>query len=741
MPRKLFARALLAALFPALLMTAPLAAEEAPRMLMSTALATLKPPVAEQRPHVIESPHGDRSDEYFWLRDDDPKTKRADVMAYLEAENAYTEAVLAPLAPLQQQLVAEMRSRVVPDDSSVPLYDHGWWVWSAYAPGAEHPRLMRQRGTPERMDPKAPPEVLLDLPARAAGQAFYKLGSYAISPDGRLLAFTEDVVGRRKHTLRVRDLKTGELLPDAIPGVLESVVWAADSRTLYFVQQDPVLLQSGPVMRHRLGESADRIALVYDEPDQTLVTEIRASASRRYLLVQLGGGDITETRALRLDRAAGEANPLKVVLARRPTIRHAVDHFEGRWVIRTNEGAVNFQLVSAPEGAAEVRSRWRTLVPGREQAAIEDFVLLPGGVAFEERVEADLRIRVLRNGASRTLAAGPAVSMSLGPRPDPRAAHLRYAQQSMVQPPSIYDWQLASGQALLRKTWQVPGYDATKYATERFWAPSRDGRKIPVTLVWRRDAARADGTAPLLVYGYGAYGFSQDARFSASRLSLLDRGFVYALAHVRGGADLGEAWFEEGRMMNKRNSFNDFVDATDALLAAGWGDRRRVFAAGRSAGGLLMGAVANEAGDRYRGMLVGVPFVDVLTTMMDATIPLTINEYTQWGNPAEKAAYDYMLSYSPYDNIRAQAYPAMYVSTGLWDAQVQYFEPAKYVARLRTLKTDPLPLLLDTDMTSGHGGASGRFAALQRQAREYAFLIDLAGLAAVGEASRSLESK
>ena len=737
MPRHLIAWALL----PALLMTAPLAAEEAPRMMMSTPLATLKPPVAEQRPHLIRGPHGERNDEYFWLRDDDPKAKRADVMAYLEAENAYTEAMLAPLATLQQQLLSEMRGRIVPDDSSVPLYDHGWWVWSAYEPGAEHPRLMRQRGTPERADAKAPKELLLDLPARAEGHAYYQLGSYAISPDGRLLAFTEDTLGRRSHTLRVRDLQTGALLRDAIPGVLESVVWAADSRTLYFVQQDPVLLQSGPVMRHRLGEPAECMAVVYNEPDQTLFTEIRASASRRYLLFQLGGGDITETRALRLDRAAGAANPLRVVLARRPTIRPAVDHFEGRWVIRTNEGAVNFRLVSAPEGAPEVRRGWRTLVPGRAQASIEDFVLLPGGVAFEERVEADLRIRVLRNGASRTLAAGPAVSMRLGLRPDPRAAHLRYSQQSMVQPASTYDWHIASGQALLRKTQPVQGYDAALYATQRFWAPARDGKKIPVTLVWRRDKARSDGSAPLLVYGYGAYGHSQDARFSAGRLSLLDRGFVYALAHVRGGADLGQAWFEDGRMMNKRNSFNDFIDATDALLAAGWGAKGKVFAAGGSAGGLLMGAVANEAGGRYRGMLVDVPFVDVVTTMMDPTIPLTINEYTQWGHPDDKAAHDYMLSYSPYDNLRAQPYPAMYVSTGLWDAQVQYFEPAKYVARLRARKTDSLPLLLDTDMTSGHGGASGRFAALQRQAREYAFLIDLAGLAAPGLPGASLESR
>ncbi len=712
-----------------LLAPAPALSESAPRMLMST---TAVPPVASPRPHLVKSPHGDRADEYFWLRDDDPKTKRADVMAYLQAENAHTEAVLAPLAGLQAQLLGEMRSRIVADDSSVPAYAHGWWTWQAYAPGAEHPRLMRQRGGPERPDPKAPQEVMLDLPARAAGQAFYKLGDHAISPDGRLLAFTEDTTGRRIHTLRVRDLVTGQMLPDAVPGVLESVVWAADSRTLYYVRQDPVLLQSGPVYRHRLGQLAASDTLVFDEADKTLFTEIRASASRRYLIVHLRGGDTTESMALRLDR---EGARLQRVLARRPKIRHEVDHYEGRWFIRTNEGAVNFRLVSAPEGAPEARRSWRSLVPGRDDAAVEAFVLVPGGVAIEERVAADRRVRLVRQGRSQALAAAPGVSQGLGARPDPQAAHLRYTQQSMVQPQATYDWHLASGQALLRKTRAVPGVDASLYATQRLWATARDGKRIPVTLAWRRDRARSDGTAPLLVSGYGSYGLSLDTYFSANRISLLDRGFVVAQAHVRGGADLGEAWFEDGRLMNKRNSFYDFIDATDALLAAGWGDKTRVFASGGSAGGLLMGAVANMAGDRYRGMLLAVPFVDVVTTMLDETIPLTVNEYTQWGNPADKAAYDYMLSYSPYDNLRAQAYPAMYVSTGLWDSQVQYFEPAKYVARLRAKKTDTQPLLLDTDLASGHGGASGRYAALERLARQYAFLIDLAGLAAPASAS------
>jgi len=311
----------------------------------------------------------------------------------------------------------------------------------------------------------------------------------------------------------------------------------------------------------------------------------------------------------------------------------------------------------------------------------------------------------------------------------PQTAHLRYSVTSLVLPQSTYDLHLVSQKQILRKQRDVPGYDASLYATERIWAPSRDGKRIPVTIAWRRDKVKPDGSAPLLVYGYGSYGLSIDPSFSSNRVSLLDRGFVWAIAHVRGGADLGEAWFEDGRMMNKQNSFNDFVDATDALLKAGWGAKDKVFGMGGSAGGLLMGAVANQAGDRYRGMIVAVPFVDVMTTMLDESIPLTVNEYTQWGDPRQKAAYDYMLAYSPYDNLRAKAYPAMYVSTGLWDAQVQYYEPAKYVARLRALKTDDNPLLLDTDLASGHGGASGRFASLNRAAREFAFLIDLAGLA------------
>jgi oligopeptidase B len=683
------------------------------------------PPVAAQVPHTVSSPHGDRTDEYFWLRDDDPKAKRPEVMAYLQAENAYTTAMLAPLQPLVQQLVQEMRARLVPDDSTPPMYRQGWWTWSQYAPGQEHPQLMGQRGTPEAPDARAPKQVLLDLPARAAGQPYYGLGGWAISPDGRWLAWTEDTVGQRRYTLRIRDLVTGRDLADAVPGVLDDMVWAADSRTLFYVRQDPVTLQSGPVWRHVRGTPASDDVLVYEEPDKTLFVSVAPTASGRYVRIVISGGDTTETRAI--DGRRPTSAP-RVVLARRDGVRHSADHLGRHWYFRTNEEALNFRLVRAPQDAPEVRSLWRTLVPGRDDAALEAVVLLHGAIALQERVQASTRIRLLVQGRSQDVPTPAGSHVTLAAHPDARAAHLRYRVTSLVQPATDMDLHLASGRQIVRKQRLVPGYDPALYATERLWAPSRDGKRIPVTLAWRRDKVRPDGSAPLLVHGYGAYGYSLDPGFSTARVSLLDRGFVYALAHVRGGADLGEAWFEDGRKLNKKNSFSDFVDATDALRAAGWGAQDKVFASGGSAGGLLMGGVANLAGDRYRGMLVAVPFVDVLTTMLDETIPLTVQEYSQWGHPHDKAAYDYMLSYSPYDNLRAQAYPAMFVTTGLWDSQVAYWEPAKYVARLRRLKTDDNPVLLETDLTSGHGGASGRYAALERTAREYAFLLGLAGI-------------
>ena len=695
-----------------------------PRLTATTPAAPPAPPIAAAVPHVVHGPQGDRVDEYHWLRDDDAKAKRPEIMRHLEAENAYTASLLAPLVPLQNTLIAEMRARIKDDESTPPVYDHGWWLWREFKPGTEYPLLMRQRGSPERPDRKAPRQLLLDQNARAAGQAYYKVGSTAISPNGEVLAWTEDTTGRRIHTLRFRNLRSGQEYADAVSGVLEDLAWANDNRTLFYILQDPVTLQSGPVYRHRLGTAASADLRVYEEADETLFVELGTTASRRYVLINIVGFDSHETRVI--DANAPSTAP-RVVLARRDGVRHRADHLDGRWIIQTNEDAPNFKLVSAPQSAPDDRRRWRTLVPAREQVTIEHAVLLKGCIALQERVDADTQVRLLRGTRSTPVAAAPATTVALGHNPDPRAAHLRYTVTSMVQPEATWDLHLARGQRRLKKTREVPGYDAALYASERVWATTRDGQRLPLTLAWRPGKAQRDAQAPLLIVGYGAYGSSYDATFSSNRPSLMDRGFVIAIAHVRGGADLGEGWYEAGRLMHKKNTFNDFIDATETLVAAHWGAADKVFASGGSAGGLLMGVVANEAPAIYRGIVLDVPFVDVISTMLDETIPLTVNEWTQWGDPREKAAHDYMLSYSPYDNLRAQAYPAMLVTTGLWDSQVQYFEPVKYVARLRARKTDKQPLLLAVNLSAGHGGASGRFSALAEFAREYAFLLDLAG--------------
>jgi oligopeptidase B len=686
----------------------------------------LKPPVARREPYVVRSPHGDRIDEYYWLRDDDPKTKRPEILEYLRAENAYTEAMLAPLAGLRAQLVAEMRARIKEDDSSVPVYDNGYWMWRRFDSGAEYPTLLRQRGGPDGPDASAPQQVLLDIPQLARAHGYYDVGATAVSPDNRWLAYAEDTTGRRIYTLRIRDLASGATADDAIVGVLADVVWAADSTTLFYLKQDPQTLVRGTVMRHVRGTPAARDEQVYDEPDAELFTGIGRSASRRYLLIAVEGYDTTETRVVPL--AAPQSAPA-LVLPRRPGVRTYADHLGARWVLRTNDAAENFRLVAADDAAPAERSRWRDLAPARADAAVDAFALFDGAIAVEERVDANARVRVLpEHGEGFVVPADePAYTMNLGANADPAARAVRVTYTSMTTPTTTYDVDLARGTRTLRKVQPVLGYDASAYATERVWAPARDGKKIPLSLAYRRDRFRRDGSAPLYIDGYGAYGIANDPYFSGSRVSLLDRGFVVAVAHVRGGSELGQGWYEDGRLANKPNTFNDFIDATDHLVGARYGAKDKVFASGGSAGGLLMGAVANQAGARYRGIALHVPFVDAVTTMLDETIPLTTNEWSQWGDPREKPYYDLLLSYSPYDNIRAQTYPAMLVTTGLSDPMVQYFEPAKYVARLRARKTDSNPLLFHVTMEAGHSGKSGRFERLAETAREYAFFIDLGG--------------
>lgn len=689
------------------------------------------PPVATRIPHVVESASGNRVDDYYWMRDDDPHGKRPEIIAYLNAENAYTDAVMAPLAPLQDELLHEMRARMKEDDMSPPAFNRGYWYWTQFEPGAEYPCHVRAAGAAGQQPTGAALEVLLDMPAMAKGRAFYSVGAFEVSPDNRWLAWTDDITGRRISTLHFKNLESGVTTAESIPGVLEDIAWAADNKTVFYIRQDPVLLQSGPVYRHVVGSDPATDQLVHDEPDKTLSTSVAASRSGEQILILLDGFDTSELRAV---PARSPATPATIVLPRREGVRSYADHLGGKWVIRTNNNALNFRLMEADEGAVGNPAQWRELVPSRAGLSLDDFVLFSGCIAVAERADANARVRILPWGAAPFCAQAFAIdapakafTMLLDTNQDPSLPFVRVLYTSMVTPKSIIDVDVATRDRTVRKVQAVNGFDAELYATDRVWATARDGKRIPISIAWRKDSWRQDGTAPVYQEGYGAYGISSDAEFSSNQLSLMNRGFLVATAHVRGGADLGQEWYEDGRLANKKNTFTDFEDATAFLIEQRYCSPEKVFATGGSAGGLLMGVVANDAGTKYRAIALHVPFVDALTTMLDETIPLTTNEWTQWGDPREKVAYDYICSYSPYDNICRKSYPAMLVTTGLWDSQVQYYEPSKWVAKMRSMKTDTNPLLLRVNMDAGHGGNSGRFARLKQIALEYAFFIDLAG--------------
>jgi oligopeptidase B len=688
------------------------------------------PPMAPRIPFVVKSPQGNRTDEYYWIRDDDTKTKRSEILAYLNAENAYTDAVTAVLVPLQEKMLVEMRGRIKEDDQTPPTFDNGYWYSTRFDIGAEYPVYERQAGTPKGATPNAPMEVMLDGPVLAKGKPFYSIGAVEVSPDNQWLAWTDDVTGRRISTLRFKNLRTGVTSADAIPGVLENAAWALDNKTVFYIRQDPVLLQTGPVYRHEIGTDPSKDVLVYNEPDLTLGTSVQSSRGHEKVLIMMDGFDTTEIRAVAANQPTMAPT---TVLPRMAGVRNYADFLAGKWVIRTNENALNFKLVEAPDGAANDRSKWKELIPSRPETSLDEFTLFDGAIAVAERAEANSVVRVIPWGAKPACAKAftiasdeSAFSMGLGTNLDPSLASVRVNYTSMVTPRTVWDVDFATGARTVLKVQPVIGYDKSLYETTRIWAPSRDGKRIPISIAWRKDRFKRDGSAPVYQEGYGAYGLSSDAEFSSNQISLLDRGFLLATAHVRGGADLGQEWYEDGRLTHKKNSFNDFEDATDFLVKEKFGAKDKIFATGGSAGGLLMGAVANQAGDKYRGIGLHVPFVDVLTTMLDESIPLTTNEWTQWGDPREKAAYEYMGSYSPYDHIEKKAYPAMLVTTGLWDSQVQYYEPTKYVAKMRAMRTDQNPLLLRINMDAGHGGNSGRFNRLKQVALEYAFFVDLA---------------
>jgi len=679
-----------------------------------------KPPIAAARPHAVESPHGGRIDPYYWLRDDE----RADpeVLEYLREENAYRERSMAALKPLEDALYEEIIARLKQDDSTVPYRKSGYWYSTRYETGKEHPIFVRRKDAPG-----APEEILLDANLLAAPHDYYQISALEVSPDSNWLAFCEDTVGRRQYALRFKNLESGELHATSIANVEADLAWTADSRSLLYVEKDPETLLGIYVKRHVLGEDSARDELLFEQTDKSFYTGVSKSKSDGYIFIHM---ESTLSSEWRYARADDPALQFEVFLAREPDHEYELEHLGDSFIVRSNWRARNFRVARAPIAAHVDRARWIDLVAHRDDVLIEEFDVFERFLALSVRSGGLSKVSIKPlDGAEFCIASEEAAySATLSINPEMDTEVLRYVYSSLTTPNTVYDYDVRTREQVMRKRDPVLGnFDPANYRTELLFAAARDGARVPISVVYRSDFKR-DGTAPLLQYAYGAYGLSIDPVFSSARLSLLDRGVVFAIAHVRGGQEMGRAWYDAGRQLHKKNSFNDFLDATRALVALGYAAADKVLAMGGSAGGLLMGAIANMGAAHYRAIVAQVPFVDVVTTMLDDTIPLTSNEYDEWGNPREAEYYAYMLEYSPYDNVAAQAYPALLVTTGLWDSQVQYYEPAKWVAKLRALKTDDHALLLHVEMEAGHGGKSGRFQRYREIALEYAFLLDQCGI-------------
>ena len=680
--------------------------------------AAPKPPMAVQKPHTVKGPK-DRVDLYYWLRDDTRKDPA--VLGYLVAENAYADAIMAPLKPLQAKLEAEMIGRVKPDDSTVPVRKRGYFYYSRYDAGQDYPVVARKQGSLS-----APEQVMLDQPSMAKGHGFFSVSSWEVSTDNGLLAFAEDTVGRRQYTLKVKDLATDKMLADVVPNIEPEIAWADDNKTVFYIEKDPVTLLSKRVKAHVLGTPASADKLVYEEKDDSYYMTVARTSDDKYVCIVLQSTTSDE------QRCTSAANPGEwaTVAPREREFRYVADHVGDRWIVRTNWQAPNYRLMTVADSAASGgRAAWRDLVPHSTTAFIEAFQPFERFIAIEERSGGNKRLRLLTNAGKSSFveADEPAYTMTLGDNSEVATTKVRYTYDSQTTPEITYEIDALTGAKTVLKKRPAPTYDPSQYVTERVWATARDGTKIPVSLSYRKGFKR-DGTAAMLQYAYGSYGSSEDPHWSPTTVSLLDRGMVYAVAHIRGGQEMGRAWYDQGHLKTKMNSFTDFIDVTRFLVAQGYASKDRVAALGRSAGGLLMGAITNMAPQDYRVILTEVPFVDAVTTMLDPTIPLTTNEYDEWGNPEKADFYDYILAYSPYDNVERKAYPALFVGTGLWDSQVQYYEPAKWVAKLRANKTDGNPLVFRTQMEAGHGGKSGRFARYKSTAELYAFMLNEFGI-------------
>jgi oligopeptidase B len=705
------------------------------------------PPIARKQ-HTETALHGALLvDDYAWLRDkQDPE-----VTAYLEAENAYAESVMAPLTGLREELYKEMLSHVKQTDVSVPYRDGAWWYYTRTEEGRQYAIHCRKAGTTSGPDEDYTEQIVLDGNQLAEGHAFFSLGATDITDDGRWLAYTTDTTGFRQYTLHIKDLATGETLAGEVERA-GSIVWAADNQTLFYTVEDEEQKRQFQFWRHTLGTPHADDVLVYQDDDERFNLGSGRTRDGKFIVLESASHTTTESRVLPADQPNGD---FTLISAREDDHEYSIDHRNGLWFIRTNDNGRNLRLVTAPV-ATPGREYWTERIPYRENVMLEDVDLFAGFFIAGEREGGLPRLRVWRFNGDGPEAAP--ISEIAFPEPAYDAhshinrifdtATFRYAYQSLVTPSSVFEYDPATSVSTLLKQVEIPGgFDRTLYASERVLATAPDGVQVPVSLVYRKNLKVAPqstvapvsrpavaGTSrsapnPLYVYGYGSYGYSLPLGFSSNRLSLLDRGVIMAYAHIRGGGDLGKPWHDAGKMLVKRNTFTDFIAAVEHLTTAGYGDPARVAIEGGSAGGLLMGAVANLRPDLFRAVISHVPFVDVMNTMLDASLPLTVPEYEEWGDPNQETYFHYMLSYSPYDNLKAASYPAMLVKTSLNDSQVMYWEPAKYVAKLRTLKTDNNPLLLVTNMQAGHGGSSGRYDYLKEIAFDYAFLLREFGLA------------
>jgi oligopeptidase B len=675
------------------------------------------PPVAKKEPKITEINGHKLVDNYYWLRD----KKNPDVRAYLEAENVYTDAVMKPTEPLQKKLYDEMLGRIKETDVEVPYKDGGYFYYSRTEAGKQYPIRCRKKGSLD-----APEEVLLDVNELAKGQAFMSLAAFDVSDDGNLLAYTTDNTGFRQYTLAVKDLRTGKMLVDHVERV-DSVDWANDNKTIFYTVEDEVSKRSNQMFRHTVGTSgAD--TLVYEEKDEKFGIYTGKSRSKAFLFLFSGSHTTSEARYIPADQPMAE---WKLMEPRKQDVQYYPDHNGNFFYIRVNDTGRNFRLVKAP--IADPGSKnWQEVVPQRADVMLDDTDFFKNYFISREREKGlpQLRVTDLQSGKSRRIEfPEPAYVCFPYANLEYDTTKFRYSYQSFITPQSIFEYDVSDGTSTLLKQQEIPGgYDRTRYQVEQIYATASDGVKVPISVV-RLKSASLDGKGPIYLTGYGSYGVSSDIRFNSSIFSMVDRGVVVAVAHMRGGGEMGKAWHDDGRMMHKKNTFTDFIASAEFLVAQGYGSKERLVIEGRSAGGLLMGAVLNMRPDLFHAALVGVPFVDVMNTMLDESLPLTVGEFEEWGNPKEKPAFDYMLTYSPYDNIEAKAYPNMLVRTSFNDSQVMYWEPAKYVAKMRALRTDHNTLILKTNMSpAGHGGASGRYDRLHETAFDYAYFLTQMGI-------------